>query len=75
MNDTWVKNVKEFTVKENPGFRLRVQSWKCAAPADVNAIEFIQEIKNKDGDISDVSTYQFFMTDTEVKTLAEGLLK
>lgn len=67
--------MKEFTVKENAAFRLRVQSWKCVAPADLNAIEFIQETKDKEGNVDSSSTYQFFMTDPEVKTLAEGLLK
>jgi hypothetical protein len=32
-------NTKEFTVKENAGFRLRVKSWKCLSPTDLNAIE------------------------------------
>lgn len=65
--------MKEFIVKEDQGFRLRVKSWKCTRPANLNAIEFIQESKNKDGDVDMSSTYQFFMTDDEIKVLAEGL--
>jgi hypothetical protein len=67
-------NIKEFTVKENDGFKLRVKSWKCIYPSDLNAIEFIQESKNKKGEIDLSSTYQFFMTDTELKTLAQGIV-
>jgi len=67
--------MKEFTVKENEGFRLRVKSWKCLTPDTLNAIEFIQECKNKDGEVDFSSTYQFFMTDSEMKTLAQGLVE
>ena len=66
--------MKEFTVKENQGFRLRVKSWKCVSPNNLNAIEFVQESKNQQGDIDLSSTYQFFMTDEEIKKLAEGLV-
>lgn len=67
--------IKEFTVKESEGFRLRVKSWKCISPADLNSLEFIQESKNEKGEVCESSTYSFFMTDDEVKTLCEGLLK
>jgi hypothetical protein len=67
--------MKEFTVKEAAGFRLRVKSWKCLNPSDLNSLEFIQECKDTDGGIVDSSTYNFFMTDDEIKKLCEGLLK
>lgn len=66
--------MKEFTVKESQAFRLRVKSYKCLSPTDLNAIEFIQESKNKEGEVDLSSTYQFFMTDEELKTLAKGLV-
>ena len=65
--------MKEFTVKENAGFRLRVKTWKCLTPTDLNAIEFVQETM-KDGEVDMASTYQFFMTDSELKLLAEKLV-
>lgn len=65
--------MKKFVVKENEGFRLRVQSWKCKSPADLNAIEFIQETLT-DGDVTMTSTYQFFLTDDEIKTLSTELM-
>lgn len=64
--------MKEFIVKEDNVFRVRVKSWKCASPTDLNALEFIQECM-KDGEVDFSSTYQFFMTDNEIKKLAEGL--
>ena len=64
--------MKEFTVKEDAAFRLRVKSWKCLTPNTLNAVEFVQECM-KDGEVDFSSTYQFFMTDDEMRTLAQGL--
>lgn len=65
--------MKEFTVKEDQAFRLRIKSWKCVSPNNLNSVEFIQECM-KDGEVDFSSTYQFFMTDEEIKTLAQGLI-
>jgi hypothetical protein len=64
--------MKEFIIKEDAAFRLRVKSWKCLTPNTLNAVEFIQECM-KDGEVEFSSTYQFFMTDDEMRTLAQGL--
>jgi hypothetical protein len=66
--------MKEFIIKDDQAFRLRVKSWKCVKPSELNAIEFIQESKNKNQEVDLSSTYQFFMTDEELKKLANGLL-
>lgn len=66
--------MKEFTIKDTPGFRLRVKSWKCVNPASLNAIEFVQECKDKNGEVDMSSTYQFFMNDEELKILAQSLV-
>jgi hypothetical protein len=65
--------MKEFIVKENEGFRLRVKSWKCLSPNDLNSIEFVQE-SLKDGEVQLTSTYNYFLTDAELDVLAKGLL-
>ena len=65
--------MREFVVKEDNAFRLRVKSWKCLVPNTLNTVEFIQECKNKKGDVDFSSTYQFFMTDEEMHVLAKGL--
>lgn len=67
--------MKEFTVKESQGFRLRIKSWKCINPKDLNSIEFIQESLDDKGEVAQSSTYNFFITDNEIKTLCEGLVK
>lgn len=66
--------MKESIIKDTPGFRLRVKSWKCVNPAELNALEFIQECKNINGEVDMTSTYQFFMTDDELKILAQSLV-
>lgn len=66
--------MKEFVVKENSGFRLRVKMWKCAVPSDTYTLEFVQEVKDKDGNVEMSSTYQFFLDDLEVQTLCKGML-
>ena len=65
--------MKEFTVKENKAFRLRVQSKKCLSPNDLNHVHFIQECFDKDGEIDFTSNYQFFLTDSEIKIIAKEL--
>jgi hypothetical protein len=65
--------MKEFTVKETSGFRLRVKQWQCVRPDSLYALEFIQETL-KEGDVDQSSTYQFFMTKTEIDDLCNGLM-
>lgn len=62
----------EKTIKENSSFRLRVRKQPCMRPEGLFNLEFIQE-QLKDGQVTDVSTYQFFMTDQELESLCQGL--
>lgn len=66
--------MNSFVIKETPGFKLSVKSWKCLNPNHLNALEFVQETKNSDGEVDMSSTYQFFITDEEVVDLCNGLL-
>ena len=66
---------KKFTIKENAGYRMRVTQHECVAPAGVYSIDFIQESLKEDGSVKDTQTYNFFMTQDDIKTLCEGLLK
>jgi hypothetical protein len=67
-------NKHEFIVKETPAFKLKVRSWECASPKGLFSYEFVNEII-KDGEVVDSSTYNFFMTKEEARSLAEVLLK
>jgi hypothetical protein len=65
--------MKEFTLKKVAGYELRVKSNKCVSPKDLNHIEFVQETKNKDDEVVDTSTYQFFLSNDEVSLLVKSL--
>jgi hypothetical protein len=65
--------VNEFLVKDNPGFRMRVQAWEVASPKGLYSLDFIQESKDSDGEIIGTQTYNFFMTADEISKLCEGL--
>jgi hypothetical protein len=66
--------IKSFVVKENAGFRVRVESWEVINPKGLYNVDFIQESLDKDGKVDHVSTYNFHMSKDEIKTLCEGLL-
>ena len=66
-------NVKEFVVKEQPGFRVRVRTFEVLAPKGLYSLDFIQESLNEKGEVHSDQTYNFFMTKDEVQTLCQGL--
>lgn len=65
-------NKKEFVVKDESAFRLKIRHWKAVRPADLNSVEFVQECM-KDGEVDFSSTYHFLMTNEEIKSLIKGL--
>ena len=66
--------LKKFTIKENPGFRVRVEQWEVISPKGLYSLNFIQESLKDDGTVQDSQVYNFFMTKDEIKTLTQGLL-
>ncbi len=66
-------NFKSFTVKENKGFRLRIESWEALAPKGLIAVEFVQECLNDKGEVDYSSTYSYNMTREEISNLCKGL--
>lgn len=66
--------MKDFIVSDEPAFRIRVKTWKCLSPKELNAVEFIKECKDKDGNVEFSTTDKFIMTDESMRKLAEGLL-
>jgi hypothetical protein len=69
------KNFKNFTVKEDKAFRLRIESWESLRPEGLMAVNFIQECLNKDGEVDSFSTYSYNMTKEEIGNLCKGLLE
>ena len=67
-------DVKEFTVKEHTGFRVRVRTHEVIAPKGLYSLDFIQESLNDKGEVHADQTYNFFMTKDEVQTLCQGLM-
>ncbi len=67
-------NVKQFTVKEDKAFRVRVESWEAASPKGLIALDVIQECLNDKGEVDFTSTYNFHMNKDEIQSFAKGLL-
>jgi hypothetical protein len=67
--------MKEFVLKDVHQYTVRVKKNRCLRPQELTHIEFIQESKNDKGEVVDTSTYQFFLTDSEIKTLVDNLVE
>jgi hypothetical protein len=65
---------REVVIKENEGFRLRMEKWQSISPKDLFSVDLIQESLDQDGKVIQSSTYNFNMTADELKTLAQGLV-
>ena len=59
-------------IKDKEDFRLTLKKEPCVAPTGLYNIEMTQE-QLKDGKVTLSSTYQFFMTENEMNTLAKAL--
>lgn len=67
--------MKEFIAYENGAYRLKVTKHQCKAPADLLQVCFIRELKDMNGDVESSSAYEFFMTQEQLNTLAQGLIE
>ena len=72
LHDSVAHTKKEMTIKENEGFRVRLEKHEVISPKGLFSLDIIQE-SLKDGKVSDSQTYNFFMTKEELQTLAHGL--
>ena len=63
---------KEFTVKDEPAFRMTVRHWKALRPDNLNSVEFVQDCM-RGGEVDFTSTYNFLLTNEEIKELIKGL--
>jgi hypothetical protein len=59
-------------IKDKEYFRLTLKKEPCLMPTGLNNIEMVGE-QIKDGEVVGTSTYQFFMTQEELNTLAKAL--
>ena len=64
---------KEMVIKEDDGFRLRMEKWEAISPKGLFAVDLIQESLDENGKVRYSSTYNFNMTKEELQALAYGL--
>ena len=72
LHESVAHTAKEIIVKENEGFRIRLEKHEVINPKGLFSLDIIQE-SLKDGKVSDSQTYNFFMTKEELQALAHGL--
>jgi hypothetical protein len=63
---------KEMTIKKQDGFQVRLVKHEVLAPKGLFSLDIIQE-SLKDGEVTDSQTYNFFMTKSELNSLAHAL--
>lgn len=63
---------KEMTIKKQDGFQVRLVKHEVLAPKGLFSLDIIQE-SLKDGEVTDSQTYNFFMTKSELNSLAYAL--
>ena len=68
VRDTYTETV----IKEHEGFRLVLKKHEVLSPKGLFALDLEQQ-HLKDGEIVDSNTYNYFMTQEELATLASAL--
>lgn len=72
-HESVLQSKKEMTIKENAGYRVRLEKWEVTSPKGLFNVDIIQESLNDKGEVNESSTYNFFMTKEEMQALAHGL--
>jgi len=68
VRDTYTETV----IKDDEGFRLVLKKHEVLSPKGLFSVDLIRQ-SFKDGELLDMSTYNFFMTKEEMQALAHGL--
>jgi hypothetical protein len=74
LHESVAHTAKEITIKENPGFRIRLEKHEVINPKGLFSLDIIQESLDEDGKVRDSQTYNFFMNKEELQSLANGLI-
>ena len=61
-------------ITDKPDWKLRLKVDDCVLPTDLKEIKFVRETYNDKGELTDESTYQFFLTKRELIDLSNSLL-
>lgn len=72
LHDSIKNTYREVAIKEDHAFRLVLKKHEVLSPKGLFSINLEQQ-NLQDGEITDISTYNFFMTKEEIKQLTYGL--
>ena len=61
-------------ITDRPDWKLRLKIDDCASPEKLKEVKFIRETYNDKGELTNESTYQFFMTKKELISLSSAML-
>jgi hypothetical protein len=73
LHESVAHTATEVIIKENLGFRIRLEKHEVIAPKGLFSLDIIQESLDEDGLVRDSQTYNFFMNKEELQSLANGL--
>ena len=73
LHESVASTAKEMVIIESETFRLRMEKFECLSPKGKFNIDLINESLDKNGVVKDSSTYNFFMTKSELNSLAYAL--
>ena len=73
LHESVAHTAKEMVIIETETFRLRMEKFECLSPKGTFNIDLINESLDKNGVVKDSSTYNFFMTKSELNSLASAL--
>ena len=65
--------MKQFLIRDEAAFKLRGTMKPCSRPDDLWCVEFTGEQYNDKGEMTDSSTYQFFLTQEHISNMVQGL--
>jgi len=65
--------MKTFLVRDDAAFKLRVNVSNCVNPTELKYLQFVGEQYNDEGELTNSSTYEFFLEDHHIAKLVEGL--
>ena len=69
VRDTYTETV----IKDQEGFRLVLKKHEVLRPKGLFSVDLVQQ-SIKDGEVTDSSVYNFFMTKDQMATLASALV-
>jgi len=73
LHESVAHTAKEAVIKESEGFRVRLEKHEVLSPKGLFNIDLINESFDKNGNLVDSSTYNYFMTKEELERLAYAL--